>query len=660
MSIAAQEPIWVPGREDVESAHLTHYMRWLAGRGLAPAGLTYEQLWRWSVEDLDRFWSSLWDYFDIIADGTATAVRTGAMPNVRWFPGTELSFAEHVLRNHRDGTAILDARETEDGDVEIARRVSWDELASQVARIAGVLTDLGVRSGHHVVGYLPNIPEAFVALLAATSIGAIWSVCGQDYSAASARSRFEQLAPVVLIAADGYRYGGKTHDRRDDVINLAGTLGSVRGVLTVPRLGLEPIEHEGFKDWHGVSRSAEPREPMRVPFAHPVWVLFSSGTTGRPKGIVHSTGGALLEHLKAMRLNLDLGPADTFFWYTTTSWMVWNYQVSSLLAGATAVTFDGSPAGNGYKALWRLVELAGVTVFGTSPAQLGATRANGIVPRSDFDLSQLRALGSSGSTLVAELGTWATHDVGPGIRIDSTTGGTDIVSAFAGGNPLVPVWAGEISRPCLGVALDAWGDDGKPVRGDVGELVVTQPMPSMPLEFANDPDGAMYRGAYFEKFPQVWTHGDWITITDHGSIVVHGRSDATLNRKGVRMGSAEIYGVVDNFAEVADSLVVGVETGDGGYWMPLFIQLAEHVTQSEELGQRIREAIRRDVSPKHVPDEVYVVPAIPHTRTGKRLEVPVKRLLQGGQLEKVIDPGAVDDVEAVKWFADFAQKVQSS
>ena len=316
-----------------------------------------------------------------------------------------------------------------------------------------------------------------------------------------------------------------------------------------------------------------------MPFAHPLWVLFSSGTTGRPKGIVHSTGGALLEHLKAMRLNLDLGPSDTFFWYTTTSWMVWTYQVSSLLAGATAVTFDGSPGGNQYRALWRLVELAGVTVFGTSPAQLGATRANGIVPRSDFDLSQLRALGSSGSALVAEIGVWAAHNVRPGIRIDSTTGGTDIVSAFAGGNPLVPVWAGEISMSCLGVALDAWGDDGKPVRGDVGELVVTQPMPSMPLQFVNDPDDALYRAAYFEKFPNAWTHGDWITITDHGSIIVHGRSDATLNRNGVRMGSAEIYGVVDSFAEVADSLVVGVETTSGGYWMPLFIQLAEGTTR---------------------------------------------------------------------------------
>ena len=660
MSNVAQEPIWVPGPDDVESANLTHYERWLETKGLAVAGLTYEQLWRWSVEDLDRFWASLWDYFDISADGTATAVHTGTMPHVRWFPGTELSFVEHVLRNQRAGTAIIDARESEDGGVEVARRVSWDQLANEVARVAGVLDELGVRPGHHVVGYLPNIPEAFVAFLATASLGAIWSVCGQDYSARAAASRFEQLAPVVLVAGDGYRYGGKTHDRRGEVIELANTLDTVQSVLTVPRLGLAPIDEGGFRDWYQDSWPTKPLEPRRMPFAHPLWVLFSSGTTGRPKGIVHSTGGALLEHLKAMRLNLDLGSSDTFFWYTTTSWMVWTYQVSSLLAGATAVTFDGSPGGNQYKALWRLVELAGVTVFGTSPAQLGATRANGIVPRSDFDLSQLRALGSSGSALVAEIGVWAAHNVRPGIRVDSTTGGTDIVSAFAGGNPLVPVWAGEISMPCLGVALDAWGDDGKPVRGEVGELVVTQPMPSMPLRFVNDPDDALYRAAYFEKFPDAWTHGDWITITDRGSIIVHGRSDATLNRNGVRIGSAEIYGVVDSFAEVADSLVVGIETTGGGYWMPLFIQLVEGATETDELTKRILASIRSDVSPKHVPDEVYVVPAIPHTRTGKRLEVPVKRLLQGGQLERVIDPGAVDDVEAVKWFAHFARKGRSS
>jgi len=438
----------------------------------------------------------------------------------------------------------------------------------------------------------------------------------------------------------------------DDNCALAALLPTLRATIVFPRLGLPAEAAAGTLGWPSPAGSAE-LVPRAVPFSHPLWVLFSSGTTGRPKGIVHSTGGVLLEHVKAMSLGLDLGEQDTFFWYTSPSWMVWNYLVSGLLAGARIVCYDGSPSYPSWDALWALAAEHRVTLLGTSPAHLRGCAQAGLEPARDHDLTALRSLGSSGSALPSDAYFWVADHVGRRVRVNSTSGGTDVVSAFAGGSPILPVWPGELSAPCLGVALDSWDEHGKPVRGTVGELVVTKPMPSMPVAFWNDPAGSRYREAYFGTYPGVWRHGDWITITDRCSVVVHGRSDATLNRHGIRMGSSDIYRVVEQLDEIAEALVVGVEQPEGEYWMPLFVVLNPGRELDDALMAKIRQAVREGASPRHVPDEIIAAPAIPHTRTGKKLEIPVKRILQGGDPRQVMDAGAVDNPDALRWFAAY-------
>ena len=456
-------------------------------------------------------------------------------------------------------------------------------MLGRTAAFAQTLRSHGVTAGDRVVGYLPNIPEAVIAFLATASIGAIWSACGQDYSAKAALDRLGQLEPVVLVTADGYRYGGKTHDKRDDVAALQAGLPTLRATVLASELTAEADTNE--------------LDTVPVDFDHPLWILFSSGTTGLPKGIVHGHGGVVLEHLKAIALQSDIGADDTFFWYTSPSWMMWNFQVAGLLVGATIVCYDGSPTYPNPDALWDIAARVGATVLGTSPGYvLGCTKA-GAVPRTEHDLSALRTVGITGSSLPPSSSLWLRDNVGERVQVASISGGTDVVSAFIGGVRTVPVWPGELSAPYLGVALDAWDESGKPVRGEVGELVITKPMPSMPVAFWNDPDGSRYRSAYFDMFPGVWRHGDWITITDHGSIVVHGRSDSTLNRHGIRMGSADIYQAVERLPEIAEALVIGAEQPDGGYWMPLFVVLADDAELTDELRDRIKRTIRDEVSP---------------------------------------------------------------
>ena len=492
-------------------------------------------------------------------------------------------------------------------------------------------------AGDRVVGYLPNIPEAVVAFLASASIGAIWSACGQDYSAKAALDRLGQLEPVVLVTADGYRYGGKTHDKRDDVAALQAGLPTLRATVLASELTAE---------------GADELETVPVDFDHPLWILFSSGTTGLPKGIMHGHGGVVLEHLKAIALQADIGADDTFFWYTSPSWMMWNFQVAGLLVGATIVCYDGSPNHPKPDALWDIAGRIGATVLGTSPGYvLGCAKA-GAVPRTEHDLSALRTVGITGSSLPPSSSLWLRDNVGERVQVASISGGTDVVSAFIGGVRTVPVWPGELSAPYLGVAMDAWDESGKPVRGEVGELVITKPMPSMPVSFWNDADGSRYRSAYFEMFPGVWRHGDWITITGHDSIIVHGRSDSTLNRHGIRMGSADIYQAVERLPEIAEALVIGAEQSDGGYWMPLFVVLADDAELTDELRERIKRTIRDEVSPRHVPDEIIVAPGVPHTRTGKKLEVPIKKLFQGADPARIVEKSAVDDPALLDWYAN--------
>jgi len=643
------QPQWTPTADDIAEATITHFARFAAERGsydLPENGDPgdYQRLWQWSVRDLPGFWRAVWEYFDL-GDIPGEVLAEDRMPGAVWFPGTRLNYVDRVLRQSRaDRPAILAAAEDEP-----PREVSWAELLGRTAALAQTLRDLGVTPGDRVVGYLPNIPEAVVAFLATASIGAVWSACGQDYSPKAALDRLGQLEPTVLITADGYRFGGRAHDKSADIAALRAGLPTLRSTVVVHRLG---VDVPGTTPWTEAATPGESTPELRpepVAFDHPLWIVFSSGTTGLPKGIVHGHGGVVLEHLKAVALQSDIGGEDTFFWYTSPSWMMWNFQVAGLLVGSTIVCYDGSPAHPAPDGLWRLAAEVRATVLGTSPGYVLACIKAGAHPAAEHDLSALRLVGITGSALPPSSALWLRDEVG--VPVASISGGTDVVSAFLGWARTVPVWPGELSVPYLGVALDSYDEAGRSVRGEVGELVITAPMPSMPVHFWRDEDGKRYHDAYFDMFPGVWRHGDWITRTDHGSVVVHGRSDSTLNRHGIRMGSADIYQAVEGLPEVTEALVIGVEQPDGGYWMPLFVLLAPGAELTDELVGRIEQTIRTEVSPRHVPDEILLAPGIPHTRTGKKLEVPIKKLLQGADPSRVVERSAVDAPDLLDWYA---------
>ncbi|MDQ0948704.1 acetoacetyl-CoA synthetase [Streptomyces phaeochromogenes] len=648
------DPFTTPDPQAAASSRIVDFARRSArhrGVGTGDDHTDYAALHRWSVTDLEGFWGAVWKYFDIDADSAYERVLAEeAMPGARWFPGATLNYTHHALRGlSPDRPAIVALDETGS-----ARPVGAGQLRAEVASVAATLRDLGVGMGDQVVGYLPNTPHAIVAFLAAASLGAVWSVCGQDYAPKAAADRFAQLEPTVLISADGYLFNGTAHDRREASLELARALPTLKAAVLVDHIGLPRLSRKYPSlavPWEDAATRTEQLACTPVPFDHPLWVVFSSGTTGLPKGIVHGHGGVLLEHLKTLGLHSDLGPGDRLLWYTTTHWMMWNLVASTLLTGATACTYDGSPAPLARPGiLWELAARHRVTVFGTSPQYLLGMAKFGIDP-SVHDLSSVRVVGCTGSALPASAHPWVRDHVGDRVLLASISGGTDIVSGFAGSAPTTPVRAGELSAPHLGVALAAYDAEGRPVVDQVGELVVTRPMPSMPLYFWDDPDGTRYHDAYFSTYPGVWRHGDWITFTSHGSVVVHGRSDSTLNRNGVRLGSADIHDVVERLPEVAEALVIGAEEPDGGYWMPLFVVPAAGATLDDALRHRIREAIRAGVSPRHVPDEILAVPAVPHTRTGKKLEVPVKRLLQGTPAEQVVNPATVDAPELIDYYA---------
>ncbi|MFF4490107.1 acetoacetate--CoA ligase [Streptomyces sp. NPDC001544] len=653
-STPCPEPFLPPDPQAAAGSRIADFARQAArhqGAEGIPDPTDYQALHHWSVTDLEGFWAAVWEYFDI--DATTPYERVlaeEAMPGARWFPGATLNYAHHALRNlHPDAPAITALDETGAG-YEITGR----QLRAQVASVAATLRDLGVGQGDRVIGYLPNTPHAVIAFLATASLGAVWSVCGQDYAPKAAADRFAQLEPTVLITADGYLFNGTRHDRRAASLDLAAALPTLKATVLVDHLGLAWPATRAARPtvpWEDAAGRTDYLTITPVPFDHPLWIVFSSGTTGLPKGIVHGHGGVLLEHLKTLGLHCDLGVGDRLLWYTTTHWMMWNLAVSTLLTGAATCTYDGSPAPVARPdVLWELAARHKVTVFGTSPQYLLAMAKLGVDP-AVHDLSAIRVIGCTGSALPASAYPWVRDHVGAGVRLASTSGGTDVVSGFAGSAPTTPVWAGELSAPNLGVALAAYDGAGRPVVDQVGELVVTRPMPSMPLYFWNDPDGSRYRDAYFSAYPGVWRHGDWITLTSHGSVIVHGRSDATLNRNGVRLGSADIHDIVERLPEIAEALVIGAEEPDGGYWMPLFVVLADGVGLDDSLCEKIRDAIRTGASPRHVPDEILTVPAIPHTKTGKKLEVPVKRLLQGVRADQVLNPSAVDNPDLIAYFA---------
>jgi acetoacetyl-CoA synthetase len=654
--VTAPEPVWRPDPAAAARSAIAAFARRVE-RDHGVDLPDYDALWRWSTTHLDDFWRAVWSWFEVAPETPPTALASAGMPGARWFPGVRLNYVARVFAD-RDPEQIAVVTVAEDGG---STRVSWGELERQVAALAGTLRGLGVGPGDRVVGYLPNTLAPLVGFLATASLGAIWSCCAPDYAAPAAANRLAQLEPAVLIACDGSRFGGREHDRRADVVHLAGLMPGLRHVVHVPVLDEQPPSYPvPVTSWaNATSGDAAPLDPTPVPFDHPLWVLYSSGTTGVPKGLVHGHGGVVLDMLKVLGLHLDLGPGDRLFWYTTTNWMMWNFNVSALLVGASVVLYDGSPTWPGPERLWQIAADEAVTVLGVSPGYLQACERV-LHPAEGRDLSALRAIGATGSPLPASANRWINAEFAGRVPLVSTSGGTDVVTALAFWAPTVPIWPGEISCRALGVAADAFDDSGRPVRNAVGELVVTAPMPTMPVMLWNDPHGEKYRSTYFDTYPGVWRHGDWVTITDRGSLVFHGRSDATLNRNGVRLGSADIYEVVEGLTGVRDSLVVGIDRPEGGYWMPLFVVLDDLVTLDDALRSRIADALRRQASPRHVPDEVIQVRAIPRTRTGKKLEVPIKRILLGARPEDVLSLGAVDDPAALDPFVELGRRVSPS
>jgi acetoacetyl-CoA synthetase len=642
--------LWSPPEDIRERARIGAYLRWLAReRGLSFDD--YASLHAWSVADLDGFWGSVWDHFGVTStEPRGVALATRQMPGAEWFPGVRLNWAEHCLRlrGRRDGDRVIVARSQSRARIE--RTAS--ELRDDVARIRTGLRRLGVGRGDRVAAYLPNVPEAAAALLATASLGAIWSSCAPEFGTRSVIDRFGQIEPTVLLAVDGYRYGERAVSRGDEVAAIRAALPSVRHTVVLPYLDVAAAPMPDTIRWDDLSAEAGALEFEAVPFDHPLFVLYSSGTTGLPKPIVHGHGGILLEHLKIHALHHDLGPSDTFFWFSTTGWMMWNYLVSGLLVDATLLLYDGSPAHPDLGALWRMASEERVTYFGTSAPFLMACRRDGQEPARDADLSALRAVGSTGAPLPAEGFRWVRDAVSASAQLQSVSGGTDVCTAFVGAAPLVPVWEGEISCRHLGCAVEAFSPAGEPVYGEQGELVLTEPMPSMPVAFWNDPDGERYRAAYFADYPGVWRHGDWITFTARGSCVISGRSDATLNRGGVRIGTAEFYTVVESLPEVADSLVVHLDAGEDR--LLLFVALRDGEALTDALRERIRTELRTALSPRHAPDEIVAVPAIPRTLSGKKLEVPVKRILTGAAPDAAASRGSLADPRALDAFVALA------
>ncbi len=629
------ETIWRPTPEAVAKARITDYLRWLAReRGLAFDD--YAALWRWSVADLDAFWASIWDYFGVRASRPYTAVLArDAMPGAEWFPGAELSYAEHALSRRDDHPALVARSETRGLDA--TATLTYAELAAEVARVRAGLAALGVRRGDRVVAYLPNIPETVVAFLATASLGATWASCSPDFGTRAVVDRFAQLEPKVLLAVDGYRYGGRPFDRSAEVGEIERALPTLARSVMLPYLGdrVDPAR----MSWEALRAETASLRFEQVPFAHPLWVLYTSGTTGLPKGLVHGHGGILLEHLKSLALHNDLGADDRFFWFTTTGWMMWNYLLGILPLGGTALLFDGNPGHPDLGTLWRFAADTRMTYFGTSAPFIHACMKAGITPGRELDLGALRAVGSTGAPLSSEGFRWVVEMLGRPIPVGSVSGGTDLCTAFVQSCPLLPVRAGELQCAALGAKVEAYTPEGRGVVDAVGELVITRPMPSMPTTLWNDPGMARYRSSYFEMYPGVWRHGDWIRFTPQGSCVIYGRSDATLNRGGVRMGTAEFYRVVEELPEVRDSLVV--EVGEGEGQLVLFVVLAPHVALDDDVRRRIAVALRRELSPRHVPDRILAVAEVPKTLNGKKLEVPVKRLLQGQPLSGAVSEGAV-------------------
>lgn len=648
--------LWQPSEKMIRNSRLKHYLSWLEkSKGLKLNA--YHDAWLWSVDQPAEFWESIWQYFEVISQSPyRRPMSDDPMPDTRWFEGSALNYAEHIFRaKNSEQPAILFQSERHS-----LMGVSWEELERAVARMAAYLRSIGVEKGDRVVAFLPNIPEATVAFLAACSIGAIWSSCSPDFGVSSVVDRFQQIEPKVLFAVDGYQYNGKPYDKMAAVGELCDKLPTLDKTVLLPYLdekadaGLIP---NGILWAQAMETETTGLDFEAVPFEHPIWVLYSSGTTGIPKAITHSHGGVLLEHFKYLAFHNDVHPGERFFWFSTTGWMMWNFVQASLLVGATIVLYDGSPAYPNLNVLWEFTEKADIHHFGTSAPYLVACMKQGLQPGKDFNLSHLRSIGSTGAPLPPEAFDYVYENIKEDVWLCSMSGGTDVCTAFVGGCPTEPVYLGEIQCRCLGCALYAFDDDGEPVVGEVGEMVITKPMPSMPIFFWNDEDKQRYLGSYFEMYPGIWRHGDWVEVTPRHSLVILGRSDATLNRQGIRIGTAEIYRAVNKIKEVKDSLIVNLELSGGRHYMPLFVVMNEGEALDDEVKNKLRQILRREYSPRHVPDEIIEVKDLPYTISGKKLEAPVKKILLGRPVEKAANPDSLRNPESLDFFVEFGKGI---
>jgi len=693
--MSASAPLWRPSTERIEEAGITRYLRWLKSeRGLGFEN--YESLWQWSVTEIEAFWASIADFCGLIAHAPATTVlRERKMPGADWFPGATLNYAEHALAPARKPGAPARPAIVFESELRARSEIPWARLNGEVGALAEALRELGVRHGDRCVAYMPNIPQAVVAVLATASVGGVWSSASPEMGPVSVLDRFRQIGPKVLFAVDGYRYGGKDFDRREIVRELIDQLPSLEAVIFVPYLDAGArFDAASLAAADGSPRKlkvlrfgdavAEPREPRfdALPFSHPLWIVYSSGTTGMPKPIVHGHGGTVIESLKGAAMHLDVDGEDRFFWFSSTNWIMWNLWVSTLMTGATLLQFDGNPGYPDPTTLWRLAAREKLSFMGISPAFIGLCMKAGLRPREQFDLSALRTIGSTGSPLTEDAYRWLYENVGSDLLIASISGGTDPGTAFLAACPILPIYAGEMQCRGLGSAVYAWSDDGKPLLGEVGELVCTEPMPSMPLRFWGDDDGSRYFESYFDTWPgppNVWRHGDWLQLIERPESVtgiIFGRSDSTINRYGIRMGTSELYRVVEEFVEVADSLVVDLEYLGRESFLALFVVLREpgsgiagpgskgpapdgataatgNAGVPPELRKRLLDALRTKLSARHLPNEIYAIPEVPRTMSGKKLEVPVKKILLGQPVEKSVNKDSMANPGSIDWFVAF-------
>lgn len=646
--------LWEPSEAFKNKTVIVRYMKWLQDNKNLKFD-NYESLRQWSVEHIEDFYESIWQFFEI-ESGTAyqQVLNSHKMPGAKWFNGATLNYAEHVFRSYSDKhPAIISESETR-----ALTELSWADLQNQVAKMAAYLRSLGVEEGDRVVAYMPNIPETAVAFLAACSMGAVWSAASPDFGTGSVLDRFQQISPKVLLCVDGYSYDGKRFSRVAEVARIKAEIVSLESVIMLDYMGFaSEATVNGLVSWEqALDNPATEIKFEQLPFDHPIWVVYSSGTTGIPKALTHSHGGVLVENYKYLGLLGNLQEGDRYFWYSTTGWVMWNLIFGVMLCKAAAIIYDGNPAFGGIGKLWSLAERAQATVFGGGAAYFIGCMKAGLEPAKEYNLEKLVAIGSTGSPLPAEAFEWIYDKVKGDVWLYSASGGTDIVSAFVGSCPLLPVYAGEIQCRELGVDVHAFDDNGHPVIGEVGEMVITKPMPSMPIYFWNDEGNQRYSESYFEMFPGYWRQGDWMSVCERGSVVIVGRSDSTLNRGGIRIGTSEVYRGVDQVREVLDSLVVSLELGDGSYYMPLFVQMREGLTLNDAIVQKIKTSLMQSFTRRHVPDEVFQVDEIPYTMTGKKLETPVKKILLGFELEKSVNRDAMKNPKAIDYFIEFSKK----